>query len=121
METEISRLAHDGLYDEAKEMRARLTQLHAEFGSLQTTGARVVRSDQDVLFETGSKTLVAQERQRQADAKRQVEKKCADLRADQQKSHEIQWENLEKVISKITMPSQKYSKRLIELFKAEAG
>ena len=121
MESEISRLAHNGLYDEAKEMRARLTQLHAEFGSLQTTGARVVRSDQDILFENGSKTLVAQQRMRQDDIKSQVDKKCADLRADQQKTHEIQWENLEKIISKITMPSPKYSKRLIELFKAEAG
>lgn len=121
METEISRLAHDGMYDEAKEMRARLTSLYNEFGSLQTIGASVVRSDQYKLYETGSKAIISMQRTRQMTKKHETEEICEKLIQDGIKTHEIQQENLEKVISQVKMPSQKYSKRLIELFKAETG
>jgi hypothetical protein len=121
MEAEISRLAHDGLYDQAKEMRARLTYLRGEFDSLQTTGARVVRSDQIGLFETGSKALIKMQTERQAQLRAETERHCNGLQAELNKTHEIERENLEKELARMTIPSPKYSKRLIELFKAEAG
>lgn len=121
METEISRLAHTGSYDEAKEMRSRLTFLRGEFDNLQLTGASVVRNDQVSLFQTGSKALLSKQKQEQQVQKRETESKCEALRAELAQTHEIQRENLEKELSRIKMPSPKYSKRLIELFKAEAG
>lgn len=120
MEDEISRLAHNGSYTEAKEMRTRLTFLRGEFDSLQIEGARAVRDDQASLFETGSKTLLAMEKQRQLENKRVTQRKCELVRADLAQTHQIQRENCEMELSRVKMPSPKYSKRLIELFKAEA-
>ena len=121
METEISRLAHSGAYREAKEMRARLTFLRGEFDNLQITGASAIRNDQVSLYETGSKTLLAMERERQRNQKLETEHRCELVRADLAQTHEIQNENCEMEISRINMPPTKYSKRMIELKKAEAG
>jgi hypothetical protein len=44
-----------------------------------------------------------------------------EIEEDLQKSHEIQWDNLELEISRIPRPRMKYSKRAIELFRAESG
>ena len=120
MEAEISRLAHSGSYSEAKEMRARLTFLRGEFDNLQIEGARAVRNDQTALCDTGSKTLLAMERERQLERKRATQRQCELIRADLSQTHLIQRENCEMELSRIKMPSPKYSKRLIELFKAEA-
>jgi hypothetical protein len=46
---------------------------------------------------------------------------CERTRADMLRHHEIQWDNLELEIARIPRPIMKYSKRLIELFKAETG
>ena len=42
------------------------------------------------------------------------------LKEDFELTKRIQWENLEKKISRIPKPRMKYSKRAIELFKAES-
>lgn len=119
MEAEISRLAHCGSYTEAKEMRARLNFLRGEFDSLQLTGASAVRNDQVALYGTGSRALLSMERERERQQRRDTEHKCDLIRADLAQTHEIQRENIELELSRISMPSPKYSKRLIELFKAE--
>jgi hypothetical protein len=119
MEAEISRLAHCNAYRDAKEMRARLTFLRGEFDQLQLTGASAIRNDQVALFETGSKALLAMEKARQLQNRRETEHHCEMVRADLAQTHKIQRENCEAEVSRITMPSAKYSKRLIELFKAE--
>lgn len=120
MEAEISRLAHSGSYADAKEMRARLSFLRSEFDSLQLEGARSVRNDQAALFDAGSGTLLAMEKERQLKHKRETQKLCELVRADLSQTHQIQRENCEMELSRVHMPSPKYSKRLIELFKAEA-
>lgn len=120
MEAEISRRAHSGSYAEAKEMRARLTFLRGEFDNLQIEGARTIRNDQAVLFERGSKTLLSMEKQRQQEHRRATQERCDVVRADLAQTHHIQRENCEMELSRVSMPSPKYSKRLIELFKAEA-
>lgn len=48
-----------------------------------------------------------------------VQRKCVDMKDDQNRFHEIEQENLQLAISRIHRPPMKYSKRLIELMKAE--
>ena len=119
MEAEISRLAHCGAYTEAKEMRSRLTFLRGEFDNLQLTGASAIRNDQVALFNTGSKALLVMEKKQQLRNRRETEHQCELVRQDLAQTHEIQRELCEMEVSRIMMPSSKYSKRLIELFKAE--
>lgn len=119
MESEIFRLANTAYYDEAKEMRARLTRLRAEFDHLQTNGVAVTHLDQATNMEKATKELKRQVKTKHTSQVEAVQKRCEDLIADQNHFHEIEWENLELAISKIHRPPMKYSKRLIELMKAE--
>lgn len=121
MEKEIHDLAHDSAYDSAKEMRARLNGLKSDFGALQTNGAKVIRDDQSRLFDKGASMLLSDTRSRHTREMEQVLAKGEAMRADLQMTHNIQQENLEKTLMRMVLPRTKYSKRLIELFKAESG
>jgi hypothetical protein len=102
-------------------MRSRLTGLKGDFGALQTNGAKLVRDDQAQLFDQGSSMLLGETRSRHAEEVERVLEEGEELRRDLAKTHEIQLENLEKKLSRQQLPHTKYSKRLIELFKAESG
>lgn len=121
MENEIHTLAHDSAYDGAKEMRSRLNGLKSEFCSLQTNGAKLTRDDQSQMFDKASAILLEEAKKRSQTEEAKVEETCAHMRADLEKTHEIEVENLEKKIARLEKPHTKYSKRLIELFKAESG
>mmetsp|Transcript_6717 Transcript_6717/g.11025 ORF Transcript_6717/g.11025 Transcript_6717/m.11025 type:complete len:346 (+) Transcript_6717:63-1100(+) len=121
MENEIHNLAHDSAYDAAKAMRSRLTGLKGDFGALQTNGAKLVRDDQVQLFDQGSTMLLGETKARHAEEVERVMAEGEALRRDLAKTHEIQQENLEKTLMRRQLPHTKYSKRLIELFKAESG
>lgn len=121
MEKEIHDLAHDSAYDSAKEMRSRLTGLKSDFGALQTNGAKLIRDDQMQLFDKGASRMLGETRLRHTREMEQVEQAGEELRRDLAKTHEIQKENLEKTLMRQKLPHTKYSKRLIELFKAESG
>jgi hypothetical protein len=121
MEKEIAHLAHSGAYDEAKEMRQRLTKIRSDFDGLQTNGVRASQRDQQVTMEKAIKELKATVNQSHKEEVDSLVAKLADIEAEQQKHHEIQWENLELEISRMARPKMKYSRRAIELFKAEAG
>lgn len=121
MEKEIHTLAHDSAYDAAKEMRGRLTELRSDFGRLQTDGAKLIRDDQCQLFEKGSSRLLSDTKKRHTVEMERIEEIGEEMREDLAKTHEIQKENLEKALMRMKLPRTKYSKRLIELFKAESG
>jgi hypothetical protein len=119
MEEEIYRLANTGEYDKAKEMRARLTALKGEFGYLQTNGAVVNCRDQVANFSKASRELHDLLSKKQAAQETEVYAKCNEIEAEMNLFQDIERENLEKQISRVHRPPMKYSKRMIELFKAE--
>jgi hypothetical protein len=95
MEAEIYRLANTAYYDEAKEMRARLTRLRGEFGGLQTTGVKVTHRDQVTNFEKATKQITTIIKTKQSSQAEGVEEKCRHLLDDQIRFHEIEREKLE--------------------------
>lgn len=119
MEKEISRLALTSSYSSAKEMRARLTRLREEFDKLQTSGVQTVHKDQDSHFERAAKELASELKLSHEMQQLEVEKYIAKLKADQERYHAIQWENLELALSRIPRPRMKYCKRTQELIRAE--
>jgi hypothetical protein len=119
MEEEIYRLANTGEYDKAKEMRARLTALKGEFGYLQTNGVVVNCRDQVANFSKASRELHDLLSKKQAEQETTVYAKCNEIEAEMNLFQDIERENLEKQISRVHRPPMKYSKRMIELFKAE--
>lgn len=121
MEREIHDLAHDSAYDSAKEMRSRLNSLKADFGSLQTNGAKLIRDDQCQMFDKGSAILLSETKNRHTLEVQRVLDQSEEMRLDLAKTHEIEQENLERTLQRWKLPHTKYSKRLIELFKAESG
>lgn len=121
MENEIFRLANTAFYREAKEMRGRLGSLRAEFDSLQTNGVKSSQRDQNAEFQKGSEELFENVRLKHMAQKAGISSKCAAMKADQDRFHQIQWENLELTISRIPRPHLRSSKKLIELMKAELG
>jgi hypothetical protein len=119
MEPEIFRLANTAHYAEAKEMRARLTALRAEFDNLQLSGAEKIRTEQQKLFSKGSQELLTRVEKQHSKELHQL----ANFMNEKEKTHslyqEIEKMKLEQEISLIPRPNIRYSKRLIELFKSE--
>lgn len=119
MEPEIFRLANAGRYAEAKEMRARLTKLRAAFDDLQLSAASNSRAEQQSLFERGSSELTKKLQHSHQQSLAELEETFHKATSTHELYQTIQSTNLEQTISKIHRPNVRYSKRLIELFKAE--
>jgi len=119
MEDEIYNLAHSAGYSAAKDMRARLTQLRSEFDGLQVQGVKTSQQDQAIKFEEATKTIKEQMHERNANMEKMSESRLESVRQDQLSAHEIQRANLEIELQRIPRPRMKYSKRCIELMKAE--
>ena len=119
-ESEISRLAFDSAYDDAKEMRFRLTNLKSEFTGLQTTSAQLIRDDQSKYFDKASNDLLKKAKSNHLLRLKENADHCNQLRDDQKHSFEIQKQNLELQIINTRAPCIKYSKNLIELMKSES-
>jgi len=119
MEPEIFHLANSARYAEAKEMRARFTKIREEFEELQLNGTRKVHDEQQSLFQRAAEEVV---RKVSREHKEQTDKLMGTFQektVDHDNFRTIQSTNLEQTISKIHVPHVRYSKRLIELFKAE--
>lgn len=121
MEKEIDRMAHTNEYDGAKDMRARLNNLRAEFDGLQTEGVRKNVDDQTNFFIKATDEISSTLKNRHETEIQKLESSCTAEREEMLKFHDIQWTNLDVEISRINRPPLKYSKRAIELFKAETG
>mmetsp|Transcript_10947 Transcript_10947/g.10962 ORF Transcript_10947/g.10962 Transcript_10947/m.10962 type:complete len:344 (-) Transcript_10947:210-1241(-) len=121
MEKEISSQAHDGEYDGAKEMRLRLTNLRNEFENLQMSAVSLERDDQASLFEKASAAMRSKLDEEQIVMDSEMTAVSDNMINDLNIKHSIQIENLEKEIDRLPRPPIKYSRRLIEMFKAEAG
>mgnify|MGYP007047844066 CR=1 FL=1 len=119
IENEIHRLAHSNQYEEAKTLRARLNSMRAEFDCLQTNEVSNIHSNQLNSFNKGKNELRINVINDNNNIKNATEKECNELKEDLALYHAIQIENLELEISKMTRPRCKYSKRFIELIKAE--
>lgn len=121
MEAEIFRLANSSFYSEAKEMRGRLTAIRQEFDDLQLNGAANIRNDQKEYFEKATHVLHHDLNRRHEEDVKELTNYFNKLKSDEDFFHTIQTDNLTQTISKIHKPKMRYSKRLIELFKAEYG
>lgn len=122
MDAEIFHLANVlGHYTAAKEMKQRQLKIRKEFDDLQLNGVRRNIVEQDELFEKASNRLRenlnilhTEEINRLSDTK-EFTKEREDF------FHGIETSNLEQTISKMNRPNVRFSKRLIELRKAETG
>lgn len=119
MEKEIYNLSHTQKYNEAEELRERLHTLRKEFESLQTDGVKVIHHDQVKEFHKSQKLLLDKVKDANNMQEHDVKALCQQLRKDQARYHEIEWENLELAISRIPIPRMKYRKRTQELIRAE--
>jgi hypothetical protein len=121
MEKEIYRLANNNKYADAKEMRSRLARIRSEFDSLQTTVVNKNQTDQYDFLERAISEInadLSSTHRLQATA---IRRRTSSMEDDQRIMNEIEWENLELSLSRITRPSVKFSKRVIELLKTENG
>jgi len=119
MEKEIYNLSHTQKYNEAEELRERLHTLRKEFESLQTDGVKVIHHDQVKEFHKSQKLLLDKVKDSNSMQEHDVKSLCQQLRKNQTRYHEIEWENLELTISRIPIPRMKYRKRTQELIRAE--
>lgn len=119
MEPEIFRLANTAQYAEAKEMRARLTNLRQEFDNLQLNGALNIRNEQQSLFSKGSKELLTRVEKEHNKQLNELQEYFEEKTKQHHLYQEIETINLEKQISLIPRPNVRYTKRLIELFRSE--
>ena len=121
MEKEITDMAHNGNYNGAKEMRQRLMKIRSDFEGLQTNGVKISHHDQQSSMEKAVKELKSNVNKIHREEADSLIMKLAETEAEQRKHHDIQWESLELEISRISRPRMKYSRRAIELFRAEHG
>jgi hypothetical protein len=121
MEAEISNRAFRGDFNGAKEMRQRLTRIREEFDGLQTTVVRTTHEDQRAFMVKATKEVFSSVDAAHRQELQRVLASNAETLEDRKQAHAIQWDNLELEISRIPRPRMKYSKRAIELFRAESG
>lgn len=121
MEPEIFRLANSANYAEAKEMRQRFNLIRSQFDDLQLSKALNSRQEQQELFEKASAELARKINSEQEESVAELSANFATATSTHHLYQDIEKKNLEQTISKIHRPNVRYSKRLIELFKAEYG
>lgn len=119
MEKEIASLAHHGHYSAAKLMRSRLTKLRSEFDERLVHGEKVARHDQLILFDKAKTKHYSNIKESHNTYESTDNGIILDLTDDMELTHKIEWQKLNKKISKIPRPRMMYSKRAIELMKAE--
>ncbi len=119
MEEEITRLAHTSQYEDAKEMRLRLTKLRNEFDNLQTNAVKTIHSDQTIHIEKASHIIEKRLKNELRSQESSVNEYCLSIEKNQKKYHAIERENLELEIARMPLPRVKYSKRTQELLRAE--
>ena len=119
MEKEIIHLAHNNGYELAKKLRARLTTIRKEFDSLQTQAVSRSQTVQRSKFAEAEEVLKKQLDEEVIELKAKTDKECAKVEEDLNRFRKIQTENLEFEISQMPPPRVMYSKRAIELKKAE--
>eukprot|EP01038_Epipyxis_sp_PR26KG_P004449 gene4449-6292_t len=121
MESEIFILANNGSYERAKEMRAILTKIREEFDNIQLSQVKNATQSEIESFKKAEIELNNNLRKMHSKNIDEFNDFYNKYKDKHDYFQEIENENLEKRISKIRKPSMKYSKRLIELFKAEYG
>ena len=119
LELAISQNAAAGCYNEAKEIRSRLTRIRAEFDNRQLSAVQKVKIEQESFFSEAKEGFIESKRGHADYMKVIVTEECERLRADTLLTHAIQSENLEHELSLIPVPRMKYSKRANELMNAE--
>ncbi len=119
MEKEIFSMANSTAYSTAKEMRTRLNKLRAEFDNLQISGVQNTRTEQVDCFGKASTEILTDVKRRQAQSIQQLNETFIKERDTHELYREIETNKLEQTISLIPTPKVRYSKRMIELFKAE--
>lgn len=121
MKKEIFNLANSNRYEEAKDMRSRLTTIRKEFDSLQTTVVKTTQKVQTAFLEKAIKEINSDLSAAHYNQSEKLFEKASKMEEEQRKTNEIQWDNLERKIAQIPQASVKYSKRAIELLRAENG
>lgn len=119
MEHEIFSLANSAKYAEAKALRATLTNLRAEFDQMQIGGVQTTRREQVEMFDKASHEITNDLKRNQSKQVRELENFFEHARSTHDLYNSIETNKLEQEISLIPRPHVRYSKRLIELFKAE--
>merc|ERR1711916_293747 len=119
IESEISRSASDGRYNEAKELRLRITNIRREFDNLQLSAVQKVRYDQEKKFAQGKSEFLTSKSKHDVQMGDTVKEDCERMKADTLLTHAIQRENLEHELSLIPVPRMKYSKRANEMMNEE--
>ena len=119
IEAEISRSASEGRYNEAKELRFRITNIRREFDNLQLSAVQKVRDDQEKKFALGKSEFLASKAHHDVQVGNLVEQECERMRTDALLTHGIQRENLKHELSLIPRPRMKYSKRANEMMNEE--
>jgi hypothetical protein len=122
MDREIFHLANVcNSYSEAKEMRQRQITLRKEFDDLQKNAVVKNLTEQEECFQKAA-DLIRLELAKKHTVELEKELILVEKKKEQEEFyHSIQTGNLTQTISKIHEPSLRYSKRLIELHKAETG
>jgi hypothetical protein len=120
IEAEIMRLAHNNGYETAKKLRARLVSLRREFDALQTDTVRNSQAVQYEKFSLAEEEMKSKLMEETAELLNHTNHECHQLQAELEMSRAIENENLEFEISKLPVPRVMYSKRAIELKKAES-
>lgn len=122
MDRQIFYLANDlNSYSEAKEMKQRQKNLRKEFDDLQKNAVIDNLRDQEECFQKAA-DMIKEELAKKHAVELEKELEILENKKHQEEFyHSIQTSNLTQTISKIHEPSLRYSKRLIELHKAETG
>ena len=119
IEAEIQNSATSGRYSNAKDLRGRLMRLRAQFDQRLGAGEVVMRQDQVVAFMKAKAKHNTALQERHAQQEQDMHDRLHDFEGDVELIFRIEAENLEKRIKRIVRPRIKYSKRVIELMKAE--
>jgi hypothetical protein len=120
MKDEIYRLARSNGYESAKKMEQKLKKISQAFKDVQTSELNEVHQKEVGNFLIADSELKDQLSQSVKASKDEMISSCVDFEKKLKLQHKIEQENLEYELSRMKIPVTKYSKRIIELLKAES-
>lgn len=122
MDKEIFQLANvKNRYADAKEMRQRQINLRSEFDGLQKNAVLDNLKSQEENFQKASDLVQAKLMKKHDQEIKEFTTFVSNKKEQEEFFHGIQTSNLNQTISKIERPNIRYTKRLIELHRAETG
>jgi hypothetical protein len=118
---DLSKLGGSDEYGRAKDARNMMSRMRHECGTLEAAATKAKQNSQCTYLDKANRKIITElNRKHQLQAEAMKERnRC--IEEEHRMTNEIEWENLNHILSRIPRPRVRFSKRVVQLLDAENG